>query len=481
MSEEVKTNKKGIKKILLFVGIGVAVIGLVIGGIFGYKALFGTKKIDLSNYLIVDIYGYKENGRVNIYIDYDELYEDNMDVFTIDANKTVKTKDAKEQAIINEINLALANQTIEAKDLLYLLNVVESSELFNNTMVNDPIGYIEYVKENKGISLNNCKQGDVINYSFVHDFDVIGKLFDCEFVSKDDLCIIDCLNDIQEVDFIGAIKKPYVKYRGPNTLASARPAVKIDGIGPLYEDQFYTISVSNNDDNCCFTVLHKDLELLNLEYYVEGSDTLSNGDTIYLCLSNLDELKDLGLTPKVGSDRIEITVENLPEPLTSADGITKDLVEKYLLEKIDDEESRYVKNFTVTNFDITSIVFLKMPTILETDEPVFIIADFSYDVEYEDGSVNNYDLMASIYNPSLNDGELGASRYSHERKVDLYDGVEQEFAQVGVTREVNDFKDFLDCVNSDDMQLLINAGYEDGDYIRGLRICFINEDTTYIY
>lgn len=431
-----------------FIGLGIV---LVIGLVIGIISITKTKYINVNDYIVFDVSGFEGDGVINVNVDYVSLIRDNY-------------------------------EKLEYKGLPdYASN---EEEIDFQTLV-DTIKFEEYSYETpfREMSLYDCdnqsglSNGDVITYKPSANLDVLNKLFKCKFKAQEGTYTIDGLAQIVDVNIFDLIDESCVKYEGPNGYAYASIDMQSLVGTTLFESGSMSGFVSRDKltNQYILSVCEDYDDAIDLYFRLSESTNLSNDQTIFLELDGAEELVNYGVNLKAKG--LAIKVKDLPELIVNGEEIDKSMISSFLHEQFKKE---YGNDITLST-TVRSALFFKMPDELQSDEPVIIIVDYDFRISYKDDygerQSENGSIFGTIYNPCIKDGELCCSRYEWDDGEYYYGQIEEEYALVGESVNIEDYGEFLLLLDSNKTQKLIDAGYETREAIDAILYCFVNDST----
>lgn len=431
-----------------FIGLGIV---LVIGLVIGIVSITKSKYINVNDYIVFDVTGFEGEGVINVDVDYVSLIRDNY-----------------EKLEYNELPDYATNE----------------EEIDFQTLV-DTIKYEEYSYETpfREINLYDCdnqsglSNGDVITYKPSANLEILNKLFKCKFKAQEGKYTIDGLAQIVDVNIFDLIDESCVKYEGPNGYAYASIDMQSLVGTTLFESGNMSgfVSRDNLTNQYILSVCEDYDNAIDLYFKLSDSTNLSNDQTIFLELDGAEELVNYGVNLKARG--LAIKVKDLPELIVNGEEIDKSMISSFVHEQFKKE---YGNDITLST-TIRSALFFKMPDELQSDEPVIITVDYDFRISYKDDygerHSENGSLFGTIYNPCIKDGELCCSRYECDDGKYYYGQIEEEYALVGETVNVEDYGEFLLLLDSNKTQKLIDAGYETREAVDAILYCFVNDST----
>ena len=450
--KNIKMPKLNKKIGLICLGI-VAVAGLIIG-IISFK---NSSYINLNDYVTYNIEGFEGEGRIHLNIDYERLLND---------------YDGKlEYDTFPEFSL-----DEEPTDIQFLYEDIASCDYALDIPFLS-MGFYD-VEPNSGIS-----NGDTIKIIPNDDIAILNDMFKNKFKASQMTITVQGLTTVTTVNLFENIDESCVRYEGPDGYAYGfvdmkdligKTIINTGNItGTVYKDDY--------DRRYKLRVCEDGFEVCSPCFTLSQSTDLHNDDLIFLELDDPQVLSEYGVV--LEANGLALKVKGLPELITSGEQITKEMIGSFLNEQMVKVHEGYTI-FTGSNSQELSI-FFKMPDELETNEAVIITVDFNRHCSYKDdyGTMEHDDgkYFATIYNPCIVDGELSCSRYEENLAEEYYAPIEEEYALVNEQVTVNNYGEYLLLLASDKTQKLIDAGYEDADYINAVLACFINDSLHVIY
>lgn len=278
------------------------------------------------------------------------------------------------------------------------------------------------------------------------------------------------------IDFFSALSESCVKFQGSDGCAKAILDYSVKCSDVFYDDGEIKIHMAENSNHDLIFMIHRGTKTIcSLEIQMDKSSDLSNGDIIELSLNKLDLLKENGIVPI--NETMQIEVSGLPLLVKAGNEITKETIENYL---IDSEAFDYSCDVDDVDIDIISAIFFKIPAESGYEEETVICVDYKLLAKTEN-EIYDKTKLGMIYGPAIKDNKLYADRIDSDLAENMYGPFEDEFKEVGIDIEINDYAQLLKVMQSEDMQKLFNAGLEDPDYVEYVLYCFVNDSTYVIY
>lgn len=470
---------KTIPKIAYYILGGLIAITLVVVILV---AVLSKNQVNINDYLVFDTFGSEGDAITEIYVDYDKLLDDAKDSIKLKKDyQSIEATDENQETLNIIIDL-LDKCILEPKDLVlffYLDNgdMSECEYYIDNVLTgfatDDDVRNLREASFNNKLVYAYTNKGDEIDYIFSHDFDFINAILETPIINTDGTHTISEIRQPVEIDFESFIKAPYVTFEGADGFATAKITISAElGEEVYYDGRTWIYVESNNENDIEFALGQKGEQIISLKYEIENPDYLSNGDIVTLRLSNASQLKQYGLYAK--SDTIEVQVSGLPEISMdreiSGDSFTLEMIEDYIKQQVENDEN------SINDLKINSAIYFKTPDEIENDEPITIVIDYTY---YSDYFEKDRCCLGTIYNPTIVNGKIYATRYEASDAQDFYKPLQEEFAQVGINKEIDDYGDFLEILESSDMDKLISAGLEEKNTIEAIRYLLLN-DSLYI-
>ena len=267
-----------------------------------------------------------------------------------------------------------------------------------------------------------------------------------------------------------------MKYQGSDGRGEAYLDYNIGYFDVFYDDGEISIYMNTGFDNgLVFTVCKDDEEVCNYEFKINKSENLSNGDVVDIYLEKFDSLDFDVVVPLEESKQIKVI--GLPSLVKAGNEITKEMIENYL---IDSEAFDYSCDANNVDVDVISAVFFKLPQEPGYEEETIVCVDYKALIKTEN-EIYEQTKLGMIYGPAIKDNKLYADRIDSDLAENMYGPFEDEFKEVGIDIEINDYAQLLKIMQSSDMQKLFDAGLEDPDYVEYVLYCFVNDSTYVIY
>lgn len=276
----------------------------------------------------------------------------------------------------------------------------KANEIYGNLL--ESMDIMEFIKNRVELSIENnyyLHNEDTVKFSWNVYEDELSPFINCSIKYSNGEYKVSGLDEANTIDFFNNFSKPYVTFSGRNGNAKAVLNCNTEEDFEIYRDDNIIVVYKCNSTDPEIQVIKDNQKLCSLFYCFDKSEGLSNGDTVLLKLHGVDSLFDYGYAP--AEDNLTFTVENRPEILTSIDDINVDKVIKYvnkLLPESNNEESE-----SYSNLQIHSVYYVKAKDTTVTDYPIYLVADYSYDYNYDTSFYNSKTVqnqfveLANIY------------------------------------------------------------------------------------